>query len=785
MPVTSVFWAFNAPQDVHLIPGYTGPRLDHLLFAAQTVGAPKRADTLAAPITVTFAANFAAGPKTAHVAVSAQGEVAVTPPPAAPFLLDFVVTATVTEGANTFTANKRFRIHAGITRMWLTPATLTVHQNVRNARFTIIAEFTDGTYGDITPWCPWNPPAAADRTYVRQTGSNTPAITWTTSAAGTTGVHADTGALTGAANAGTATITAALLPLPAPANSTATGTAQAAKPWSDPVTLTLIDGPGFAAMANAPNVLILPDGFKSAADKASFEQVARHLAQRLRVRHRTSPYNLLKDKMNYFMAWIPSGEDGISPLEEVVRFNVAGNRADAVEQDTSVAAAGIPAAWNVANPPTPATNTNFLINERDTAFAVTLGERPRVDRRMQIRSGSRHPARYDENDFDDFLKALRDTGGTAVGATWARGGRDEQKVLILGRSNRTGGGNNFRQPTGRYVCMTLDRLDEHHIQDNALHFGKDLRADTVPAIAQIEIWTTAAHELGHSFTLEDEYGGRGLLPAARVNDVARGNNVHSRASLLTGANLDADKIKWRWPRLRKAGVISAAPTDLGGGKYRVTLNVGQGKPFVVDDVVRFRLRPLLTAPAPTDRFIVTSVAVDVLEVQKLTAAAFVPANFPAGTALIRPARAPDPDAPNHVFGADLELMHQSIRARINLKRNPLNAADGDPLNRPCPGLALPTPTPATNFPGAPPQPPNPPAYSAWIVGLYENGFEFDCDVYRPTGVCIMRTLHYEDKPTKTESAYQFCPVCRYAMVDFIDPSKHAAIDDDYAGRYPT
>ena len=160
-----------------------------------------------------------------------------------------------------------------------------------------------------------------------------------------------------------------------------------------------------------------------------------------------------------------------------------------------------------------------------------------------------------------------------------------------------------------------------------------------------------------------------------------------------------------------------------------------------------------------------------------------PATFVAGSVLISPARAADPNPATRVFGDDLELVHHTVRARINATRNPLNAASGAVANRPCAGVALPTPTPATNFPAG--TAPTPPTYSSWIVGLYENGFEFDCDVYRPTGVCLMRTLHYLDAPTVTESAYQFCPVCRYAMVDFLDPSKHGAVDADYAPRYPT
>ena len=30
----------------------------------------------------------------------------------------------------------------------------------------------------------------------------------------------------------------------------------------------------------------------------------------------------------------------------------------------------------------------------------------------------------------------------------------------------------------------------------------------------------------------------------------------------------------------------------------------------------------------------------------------------------------------------------------------------------------------------------------------------------------------------------FCPVCRYIMVDLVDPTKHGVIDRDYAGIYP-
>ncbi|GAA0898157.1 hypothetical protein GCM10009558_087140 [Virgisporangium aurantiacum] len=129
-------------------------------------------------------------------------------------------------------------------------------------------------------------------------------------------------------------------------------------------------------------------------------------------------------------------------------------------------------------------------------------------------------------------------------------------------------------------------------------------------------------------------------------------------------------------------------------------------------------------------------------------------------------------------------MHATVRGRINTTRNPLNAAAADAANpnRPCVG-GQPTPTPATNF-GPPVPVPNPPQYSSWIVGVYENGATFDCDIYRPTGICLMRQTAFNDAALGTQRAYQFCPVCRYAMVDLVDPSQHRWIDNDFAARYP-
>jgi hypothetical protein len=220
-------------------------------------------------------------------------------------------------------------------------------------------------------------------------------------------------------------------------------------------------------------------------------------------------------------------------------------------------------------------------------------------------------------------------------------------------------------------------------------------------------------------------------------------------------------------------VLAQAVVDTSGtgaGPFRLRLKRHHGRPFGRHDVIQLRTRPLL---APTvkvsDRLRISRMlGDDELEAVLLAGGALAVGDFPAGSVVMAPRR-------------DLELVHKLVRDRIDLTHNPLNAVDGDPPNRPCPGEAL-RPTGATNFPGG--VAPKPPRFTSWIVGLYENAKGFDCDVYRPTGICIMAENIYIDRKDGRERAYQFCPVCRYAMVDLIDPSKHGAIDRDYHPRYP-
>jgi hypothetical protein len=310
-----------------------------------------------------------------------------------------------------------------------------------------------------------------------------------------------------------------------------------------------------------------------------------------------------------------------------------------------------------------------------------------------------------------------------------------------------------------------------------------LAPDPVPAASELVLRLAMAHELGHSFTLGDEYGA-GSLPASRVATADARGNVQSRVSVVDGAGvLDGTKIKWaHWPRILKAGVLAAPAPAAPGATFVVQLDPGHAKPFAEHDVVRLRTRPLPASVQSGRLEVVSKPSEAQLELRPIDPFAGA---FPAKSIVMAPKRAPDVGG---ALGADLMLVHARVLDHIKNagRKNPLNAAFGSPQDRPCPGPP-PVPgtpvyqfsTPALNF--GPGNAPVPPLESAWIAGLWEKGETFHCGVYHPTGACMMNVFTYDGYV----SSFQFCWICRYAFVDHVDPTLHDKVDRSYASRYPT
>ncbi len=70
----------------------------------------------------------------------------------------------------------------------------------------------------------------------------------------------------------------------------------------------------------------------------------------------------------------------------------------------------------------------------------------------------------------------------------------------------------------------------------------------------------------------------------------------------------------------------------------------------------------------------------------------------------------------------------------------------------------------TNLPALTKKPANPQD----IIGIYEGGGSHDCGVFRPAGRCKMRQ--------GDNASVIFRHVCRYAIVDRVNPGKHGELD---------
>jgi hypothetical protein len=442
-----------------------------------------------------------------------------------------------------------------------------------------------------------------------------------------------------------------------------------------------------------------------------------------------------------------------------------------------------------------------LINDRNTAFHVAAEYRPHIDK---FRPGSNsmgfHALRLTYADFNTFLHALVDEDANPLpAAVWSDGQKDDALIVIVCRTARFGGSNNARnttnaKATARYLCVPFGVDKTHTWVANG--DGFDLVPDAIPKNPGVGAWTVIAHEIAHSLTLNDEYSGGGALPAFMVDDVKAAANVQDIADVSTAGLLSADAIKWRWKRLHQAGVLADPSQGVkavradpsAAGQFLLSVAPGHGPAFADPevDIVQLRKPNLLTKPKYSERLRLIDVHGDQLTVKLVTGSHLDPAAWAAGDLVVGPVRGADPDLQGDVLGKDLELVHKAVFDRINETLNPLNAGPGDDHNRACssppPDQRKYPPIAATNF--APNTRPKRPALSYKLVGLYEGGKGFDCGVYHPTGQCIMNLFMPERDDLNLALVKPFCAVCRYALVDLIDPSQHGKIDDDYYWDYP-
>jgi hypothetical protein len=73
-----------------------------------------------------------------------------------------------------------------------------------------------------------------------------------------------------------------------------------------------------------------------------------------------------------------------------------------------------------------------------------------------------------------------------------------------------------------------------------------------------------------------------------------------------------------------------------------------------------------------------------------------------------------------------------------------------------------------------------------VIAAYEGGANFNCDIYRPTGMCKMRRGYrweidnrFVDEQMHGIRDVPFCFVCKYYLVHLINPSALWVLDLEY------
>jgi hypothetical protein len=784
-----------------MLRGQTSRRLDTLLVLNQSPEPNQLASDVPLPPDVNAIAfnpifNFTLA---AHGHVVNPGTGVVTVAAALPggavevpnFIISARVTHTSREAPKPLSIPIRVHIHQAVTKIWLTPNPLTVRMGSSRMRFTVLAEFNDRTVGDITFH---------------------PCLTWASSLP-SVAVNAD-GILTATVAGAEPNIT---VTLPADlGGGSATAKVKTDAAWPVGLLAQLVPGsPGTARRNEVPNILFIPEGFLS-GEKAAFEVLLQKLVNEIAAGTTTFPFNVLRPNMNYWSIFLPSRERG-GTVSNGLRYLSRGaeiRRMEALPVPVPPGALGIQSVQQLlfqVGLPVPANiGANFatmraswttlygaahlngltqpifdawrdladytLAFDHDTALGLRTGlDRPQVS--MPGDDGRvlwLNRFRVSRQDFQPMITALvsSDTG-EVIGDLWGSGKKDEALTFVLAAGPHRSGGAG-RPPDG-IIAGSLREESEIRVRAVADSVVVETVPYSIPGTPSVEVRTMIVHETAHTLHLGDEYG-TATLDLPGPNRLDGFWNLQTEASALDpGTAIDGNLIHWNWPRISKVAVLAAKPIALGGANFRLILQPGHGSAFNVNDSVRLRRRPLslpqrLREPLVIEQIIAGPVSD---EVQVRFTSVFPPLNvddYPAGALVYLPTLHP-------TLGTELSLVWDGVRDHIT--------ATGFPLNRVVQACARDEHQvqPVINLPDG--LPPTKPLYTSWLIGIYDGGAESHCGVFHPAGACLMRALRVPRWSAKYPgSPYRFCAVCRYILVDLLDPTLHPLVDAEYSKFYP-
>jgi hypothetical protein len=620
--------------------------------------------------------------------------------------------------------------------------------------------------------------------------------------------------------------------------------ADAARPKAELFSIAQQTSLGAAAAhpENVANVLFVPTGYTT-ANLPAFEAQTAQLLHAIRMDPLSKPFDVLADSMNMWRVLLASPVQGTCVLTEVYTRDVVGllcaqpipesDRPDGDEEtlggghllylaglpmpnDAKASIADLRSRWAQTWPtgfglapddPWPTGRgldpldtvkcpddqiekwrdiaTRTFVDEMDSPLPACIGFAPE-DPWAENMLFWIHPDRGGVDLLNAFVTSLEAASGatipvpqpnTRIGALWSRTPAAGIRFQNFGTIGLIYGVNGGGHPNaGFFLKMGYDHDDGWLVAAVPGRNAVAMVPTPMPTTLSPMATRVFVHEFGHRFGLGDEYPSPSTFHGTEA-DLDVMSNVTSLAGVQLGGHFNSRRIKWNWDRIAKAAVLAAPLAPTGGTGYDAPLHPGQAKAFAPNEVVRLRARrwrtPIGFVPHPAPTFNVASIAGDTLKLQYVGTAGFDAAAIGEGSVVYVPA--PAPDSVRSAADPYARMISVPVEQHIDEKDAPLTSWPSDAkLNwaewKALHGLQWPL-----NFGGF---------IAGWsyrfdarLVGLYEGGAHAAAGTFHPAGMCRMRSGRRE--------FWSFCPVCRYAIVDFVDPSRHGDNDLEYAKQYPT
>ncbi|WP_405057098.1 M64 family metallopeptidase [Kribbella sp. NBC_01505] len=393
-----------------------------------------------------------------------------------------------------------------------------------------------------------------------------------------------------------------------------------------------------------------------------------------------------------------------------------------------------------------------------------------------------------------YVGALQDAASppNQIGQEWipdnANFKRSRGLVVIISFDDMIGGQN---IENSSMVASTLDGHKTLTFQYGGPADPEEMRRDaTSIQVNSAHIADTVAHELGHSFNLGDEYEDTGGLgPGAEGTADLGYDNVTVRGIIRTdppdGQKIDVAKAKWfGLPRIQISATLTAPSVPDGAG-IRVTVgptDIHLWK-WAKEHDKKPELRMLRMRPVgPISNRSFQQLPLENADEVRRTGLSIGEIDSGAGSfVLTGPGPTPYPTFPagSVLFvplldgqRRPLTIVERAVTEHINA---PGTAGTHRPLNFvaentvPQIGIDEPEDIPGFTFPTTP----------ATLLGIYEGASHYPGGYYRPAGTCKMRTSGGPDEHG------QFCYVCKWLIVNRVDPAYHDILSSKFYPKRPT